>query len=121
MKVFISWSGDESHKVALALREWLPSVVQSIDPYVSSEDIDKGTRWASDIAGELDESAFGILCVTKQNLDAPWLNFEAGLLEKVLIRVRSAPFFLELSVQRFRVLSYNFNPRLLKEKMYLSF
>ena len=65
LKVFISWSGEESHKTALVLREWLPSVIQSITPYVSSEDIDKGTRWASDIAGELDESSFGILCVTK--------------------------------------------------------
>ncbi|MGF1836839.1 toll/interleukin-1 receptor domain-containing protein [Photobacterium sanguinicancri] len=96
MKVFISWSGEESHKVALALREWLPSVVQSIDPYVSSEDIDKGTRWASDIAGELDESAFGILCVTKQNLDAPWLNFEAGALGKSVDKSRVCPVLFRI-------------------------
>lgn len=41
MKVFISWSGNKSHKVAMIFREWLPSVIQSLEPYVSSEDIDK--------------------------------------------------------------------------------
>lgn len=61
MKVFISWSGEMSHKVAKSLRDWLPSVIQSITPYVSSEDIDKGARWSSDIASELDESSFGLL------------------------------------------------------------
>lgn len=96
LKVFISWSGEESHKVALVLREWLPSVIQSITPYVSSEDIDKGTRWASDIAGELDESSFGILCVTKDNLNAPWLNFEAGALGKSVDKSRVCPFLFRI-------------------------
>ncbi len=96
MKVFISWSGEESHKAALVLREWLPSVLQSITPYVSSEDIDKGTRWASDIAGELDESSFGLLCVTKENLNAPWLNFEAGALGKSVDKSRVCPFLFRL-------------------------
>ena len=50
MKVFLSWSGELSHKVALAFREWLPNVIQSIEPYVSSEDIDKGARWSAEMA-----------------------------------------------------------------------
>ena len=75
MKVFISWSGTTSHKVAVLLRDWLPSVIQSIEPYVSSEDIDKGARWSTDIAGELHASTYGLICVTKNNTEAPWINF----------------------------------------------
>ena len=82
MKVFISWSGVDSHSAAVALRDWLPSVIQLLEPYVSSEDIDKGARWSTDIAAELAGSDWGILCVTKENVQAPWLNFEAGALSK---------------------------------------
>jgi hypothetical protein len=96
MKVFLSWSGDVSHKVAIALRDWLPSVIQDVVPYVSSEDIDKGTRWSSDIAGELEESSFGILCVTKENLGAPWLCFEAGALSKTIDKAYVSPFLFNI-------------------------
>jgi hypothetical protein len=92
MKVFISWSGSQSHQVAISLRDWLPSVLQIVEPYVSSEDIDKGARWSTDISKELEDSSFGIICVTPENIAAPWVNFEAGALSKSLDRSRVAPF-----------------------------
>lgn len=92
MKVFISWSGSKSHQVALVFRDWLPSVLQAVDPYVSSEDIDKGSRWSTDISRELADSTYGILCVTRDNLRAAWLNFEAGALSKAFDRARVSPF-----------------------------
>ncbi|MCB1020844.1 MAG: hypothetical protein KDC27_13005 [Acidobacteria bacterium] len=92
MKVFLSWSGDLSHKLACVFREWLPSVVQSVQPYVSSEDIDKGARWSTDIAKELDSATFGVLFVTRQNLAAPWVHFEAGALSKTIDKAFVSPF-----------------------------
>ncbi len=96
MKVFISWSGNKSHKVALVYRDWLPSVIQTIEPYVSSEDIDKGARWSTDIATELEDSTFGILCVTNENLNAPWLAFEAGALSKTMDKAFVSPFLFDI-------------------------
>lgn len=94
MKVFISWSGEQSHEIAVALRGWLPSVIQALDPYESSEDIDKGARWSTDISKELEGSSFGILCITPENLQAPWLNFEAGALSKSFDHSRVSPFLI---------------------------
>ncbi len=96
MKVFLSWSGHKSHQVALVLRDWIPSVIQSIMPYVSSEDIDKGARWSTDIAKELEDSTFGILCVNKDNIEAPWLLFEAGVLSKMIDKSSVCPFLFDL-------------------------
>lgn len=96
MKVFISWSGNISHRVAVVLRDWLPSVIQSIEPYVSSEDIDKGARWSTDIAGELHASTYGLICLTKDNIVAPWINFEAGALGKSIDKGRVSPFLFRI-------------------------
>jgi hypothetical protein len=92
LKIFISWSGPLSGQVAEALRDWLPSVLQTVVPYVSSEDIHKGARWSVDVSRELETSTYGILCVTASNVDAPWLNFEAGALSKSFDKGRVSPF-----------------------------
>lgn len=80
MKVFISWSGERSQMIAEALRYWLPSVIQAIQPWASSDDIEKGTRWRTGLAEELEQARVGIICLTPENLDSPWLHFEAGAL-----------------------------------------
>jgi hypothetical protein len=82
MKVFISWSGPRSKVVAEALGYWLPKVLQAVRTFVSTNSIDKGTRWRSIVANELEQSSFGIVCLTPENLTAPWILFEAGALSK---------------------------------------
>ena len=96
MKVFISWSGQKSQRVAEILKQWIPCVIQSVEPYFSSADIDKGARWSTDIAKELQNASFGILCVTKENLSSSWLNFEAGALSKSIEQSRVCPFLVDL-------------------------
>jgi len=86
MDVFISWSGSQSHHVAEALRQYLPQMINAVNPYLSSADIDAGARWATDIAGKLEQSRVGILCLTPGNLESIWIHFEAGALSKTLER-----------------------------------
>lgn len=96
MKLFLSWSGNTSHRVARILRDWLPSVIQAVRPYVSSEDIDKGARWSTDIAAELEQSSYGIICITRENVEAPWINFEAGALSKSIDKSHVTPFLFRM-------------------------
>jgi class 3 adenylate cyclase len=81
MKVFISWSGSRSGEVANALARWLPSVLPATDPWVSS-DIPAGGNWYAEISQRLGQAHTGILCVTEENMNSPWLLFEAGALSR---------------------------------------
>lgn len=96
MEVFISWSGDRSKIVAEIFREWLPNVIQTLNPWISCSDIDKGSRWHLDISKKLEKANFGIICLTPENLKAPWLLFEAGALSKFIDETKICPVLLGL-------------------------
>lgn len=81
-KVFISWSGELSRQLAETVRNWLPGVLQYVKPYFTPDDIEKGTKWSNEIIGELEASEVGIICLTRDNLNKPWILFEAGALSK---------------------------------------
>ncbi|HMG74007.1 MAG TPA: TIR domain-containing protein [Pyrinomonadaceae bacterium] len=81
MKVFLSWSGDHSRAVADALNELLPRVIRTIEPFYSPK-IEKGKKWSSEIQSALKATRFGIVCLTPDNLNSPWLHYEAGALSK---------------------------------------
>lgn len=82
MKIFISWSGDFSREVAEKLSVWIPSVIQSVDVFFSPDDIGKGENWNNVLSKELNNCNFGIVCLTPENVVAPWIHFEAGALAK---------------------------------------
>lgn len=96
MKVFLSWSGNRSRELALTLRQWLPSVIQSLNPWMSEEDIRSGELWPLRLSQELDQAAFGIVCVSPENILAPWLVFEAGALSKRFEQSRICPYLLDM-------------------------
>lgn len=96
MKVFLSWSGDRSKAVAEALHSWLPRVLQAVEPWTSFDNIERGARWAPELAQVLEETRFGILCLTPENLLSPWLLFEAGALSKTLDNTFVSPYLLDL-------------------------
>lgn len=95
MRIFLSWSGETSKSVAEALRDWLPNVIQSIEPWLSSEDIPIGASWFNEIQKRLETSAVGIVCLTRENLSANWLHFEAGALSKQGVQI--VPYLLDLN------------------------
>ncbi len=84
MDIFVSWSGPRSRAVAEALKEYLPMIVNAFNPWLSSADIDKGSRWSSELAAALATAKAGIICLTPNNLSAPYILFEAGALSKTV-------------------------------------
>ncbi len=81
MKVLLCWSGSRSKETAEALHDWLGETIQAVEPWMSPN-MEKGVRWNSELADQFEKSKFGIFCLTKENLNAPWILFEVGALSK---------------------------------------
>lgn len=84
MNIFISWSGSRSRMLAQMLSDWLADVFQGDHFFMSDHDIKAGSRWSEKLNNELCKSKFGVICLTSDNLNAPWLLFEAGALLKAI-------------------------------------
>lgn len=97
MKVFVSWSGQRSKAVAELLSDWIKCVLQASQPWISTRDIDKGAIWFSEISDQLRETAAGIVCLTQENKNKPWILFETGALAKGLSTNRVCTFLIDLS------------------------
>lgn len=95
MKIFLSWSGDRSQAVATLLKNWLRLVIQSLDPWLSSQNIENGSVWYNEITTQLQEITTGILCLTQENKDKPWILFEAGALAKGLSTSRVCTLLID--------------------------
>jgi hypothetical protein len=88
MRVFISWSGPRSKAVAELLKNLIKGVIQATEPFISTEDIEKGSIWFNEVAGSLASTNFGIVCITASNHSNPWILFETGALSKGLTKAR---------------------------------
>lgn len=96
MNVFLSWSGDRSKAVTELLDDWMQCVIQAVDPWMSSKDIDRGSLWFSEISDQLQNTSIGIICLTQENKNKPWILFEAGALAKGLTNSRVCTFLIDL-------------------------
>jgi len=97
MKVFISWSGEKSRLVASGLKAFLQDVNQRIIVWFSDTDIKAGDRWGNELASRLESSNYGIICVTQESLQSPWVLFEAGALGKVVSGSKVCPYLIDLT------------------------
>ncbi|MEB2621450.1 hypothetical protein [Pseudomonas sp. YuFO8] len=96
MKVFVSWSGQRSKAVAELISDWIKCVLQASQPWISTRDIDKGAIWFSEISDQLKDTAAGIVCLTQENQNKPWILFETGALAKGLSTNRVCTFLIDL-------------------------
>lgn len=80
-KIFISWSGENSKQIAKELKNTLENDIfanTGLECFVSDVDISSGDDWWNKIKKELKTCKLGIVCITKENLKAPWIFFESG-------------------------------------------
>jgi hypothetical protein len=96
MRIFISWSGDQSRAVAGVLANWIPDVLLDVETWMSDHDIQAGSRWAAELGGQLENCLFGIVCLTPENSKSPWLLFEAGALSKAVGRAKVVPYLFRI-------------------------
>ena len=97
MSIFVSWSGHRSKQVATLLRDWLPNVIQALQVWMSDKDIDAGTRGVNEIFSNLVSATAGVICVTKENTESPWLLFESGALSKQISdKTWVCPYLLDM-------------------------
>jgi TIR domain len=98
MRLFISWSGERSHGLAVVMKKWLETHFSGhgISAFVSS-DIKKGSAWLSALNAELQQADAGLVCLTAKSLDSEWVLFEVGALSTaVALRTGEARIFTYL-------------------------
>lgn len=76
--VFLSWSGGTSQQVGSLLRDFLSTVIQGLEPFMSNVDIAAGAEWWTSIVDAHNSSDAVIAVFCSDNLDRQWLHFECG-------------------------------------------
>src|SRR5262245_28012210 len=80
-RIFVSWSGGLALDVARIVASWL-GYMFNVECFVSKDDIAKGASWPASLSEELATAVCAVVCVTPENLGAPWLHTEIGALTR---------------------------------------
>lgn len=99
-RIFISWSGEISKEIAKALKICLEKEVfpnTDFSCFVSDVDIASGADWWNKIKRELKSCKMGVLCITKENLKAPWIYYEAGAM--VAQEIPTIPLLISCNIR----------------------
>lgn len=96
MKIFISWSGEKSRIIANELSLWLRDVIQVLRPFMSQHDIEKGLNWSEELDKRLRDDSMALIILTPDNLNSPWINYEAGAVHKGINSNKVATILIDI-------------------------
>ena len=65
--------------MAEILHDWIKRVIPGIQPWISTQ-VDQGALWFNETTNKLKDAPAGIVCLSQENKDRPWILFEAGAL-----------------------------------------
>lgn len=82
LKVFISWAGERSKAIPTGFHDFLPDVVNAVQPFMSGLNSDKGTRWGELLSSTLQESSCAIVCLTPESVQSVWVAFETAAISR---------------------------------------
>jgi hypothetical protein len=105
VKVFLSWSGDLSRRIAEEFKQWLPQVIQDVQVFFSP-DILRGKQWLQTLREELEENSFGIFCITPGSLSSLWMSYEAGAIVSRNKDAMAVPLLFGLSLENVKNTPY---------------
>jgi len=57
-------------------------MIQGLDTFMSKHDLESGSRWSLELSKQLEETNFGIIFLSSENLNSQWILFESGALTK---------------------------------------
>ena len=113
MRIFFSWSGQPSEDVARFVKPWLMNNIfqeQEIEIFISKEDIELGSEWYSRVRDELVSCDLAVIFLTANNVNTPWLNFEAGAVAVGEQRRPVITFLIDVSVDNIKSPLKNYQP-----------
>jgi hypothetical protein len=87
--------------MAMALKWFIERVLQNATAWLSSGDLSPGRNWIAELDAVLKETETGVLCLTRENLNSPWILFEAGGLS-TKGKSRVIPFLLDIELDALR-------------------
>lgn len=97
MNLVISWSGEKSKKYADLFAVWIKRIIQACKPWVSTGTT-KGSGWFEEVLTQFKDANIGIVFLTEENKEKPWIMFESGVLIGVVKKGRLFPLLVDKQV-----------------------
>lgn len=96
-EVFISWSGEKANKYAEFLKNLFEKVFGKSANIFYSGNIESGSVWLEKINYALSKSKVGIIVLTRESVERPWVNFEAGAIFKANSKASVIPICVDFN------------------------